>query len=45
MKKFDAEGNFTDSLLSSTRQTRDAALHQIVRKAQVILPTAKGRRG
>jgi len=45
VKKYDSDGNFSGWSLSSTRQTRDAAFYELVKQAQVTLPTAKGRRG
>ena len=45
VKKYDSNGAFSGWSLSSTRQTRDAAFHELVKQAQVTLPAAKGRRG
>jgi DNA-sulfur modification-associated len=47
VRKFNSNGEFTGWSLSSTRQTRDAAFHQLVKQARVSLPqraSAKGRR-
>jgi hypothetical protein len=44
IKKFDSNGVHTGWSLSSTRQTRDAAFHAIVKQAKVSLP-AKATRG
>ena len=47
VKRFDSNGNFTGWSLSSTRQTRDSAFHELVRQAGVSLPaksTGRGRR-
>jgi len=45
VKKYDSNGAFSGWSLSSTRQTRDSAFHELVKQAQVSLPVAKGRRG
>jgi len=44
VKKYDSNGEVSGWSLSSTRQTRDAAFHELVRQAQVKLPAAKSRR-
>lgn len=45
VKKFDSNGEFSGWSLSSTRQTRDAAFHELVRQAKVSLPTRSAGRG
>lgn len=44
VKKFDSNGNFSGWSLSSTRQTRDSAFHELVRQAKVSLPTKATRK-
>ncbi len=45
VRKFNGNGEFTGWSLSSTRQTRDAAFHQLVKQARVSLPLRAGGKG
>jgi hypothetical protein len=45
VRKFDSDREFIGWSLSSTRQTCDAAFHQLVRLARASLPLAAGDKG